>query len=352
MGKKIEVHKLFSYQEDRTFIDVRTPAEFTNGHIPEAINIPLFSNEERAIVGTIYKQRSPDEALLQGLEFVGPKMRSFVEQAKRISGNKKLLVHCWRGGRRSESMAWLLGLSGFDVLTISGGYKAYRNYILRAFFERLPHLIVLGGFTGSGKTGVLKALKKRGEQVIDLEGLAHHKGSSFGALGEDGQPTVEQFENNLYEALRSLDYSKRIWIEDESRGVGRVFIPQGLWDQMRAAPILILDVPLEERIQYLVNNYAGFPLEKLKEAFIRIKKRLGGQHLQAAMSALESGDFPTAVAISLQYYDKAYRFGLEKRPKANHFHFSTDKIDNNLIAMRLVEYVNEKQLRNFPAESR
>lgn len=339
MSKQIEIERLFAGGEERPLIDVRTPAEFAKGHIPGAVNLPLFSNEERAVVGTAYKQESPEVALLKGLDFVGPKMRSFVEQARAIAPEKKLTVHCWRGGRRSESMGWLLNLAGFDIQTVKGGYKAYRNHILRAFADRKLRIRILGGYTGSGKTEVLKALADRGEQVIDLEGLARHKGSAFGALGEAPQPSVEQFENDLYEVFRQIDPVRPVWVEDESQSIGRVYIPLGFWRQMRSAKLIVLQLPKEERVRYLVQTYAQYPPEQLVEAYGRIQKRLGGQHVKTAVAALRKGDFETAAAVALRYYDKTYRFGLENRAEEQRIYIELPKLEPGRIAERLLTFV-------------
>ncbi|HEU4717669.1 MAG TPA: tRNA 2-selenouridine(34) synthase MnmH, partial [Bacteroidia bacterium] len=196
--------------------DVRSPAEFAGGHIPGAFNIPLFTNEERAAVGTIYKQQGNEAAVLKGLEFVGPKMTAFILKARENAPGKKIAVHCWRGGMRSASMAWLFETAGMEVLLLSGGYKAYRNFVLSNTGRKFD-LRVVGGETGSGKTDILHELARKGEQVLDLEGLARHKGSSYGAIGQDPQPTVEQFENDFVHALTKLDPSRPVWIEDESR---------------------------------------------------------------------------------------------------------------------------------------
>ena len=306
MIKRIDIAAYLA-GEQCPLLDVRTPAEFEKGHIPGAFNLPLFTNEERVEVGTIYKQISPEKALLRGLDFVGPKMRKLVEEAQKVAPDRKVAVHCWRGGQRSGSLAWLLGMAGFDVQIIKGGYKAYRKHIY-AYFEKLDiPMIVIGGKTGSGKTEVLHALEEKGEQILDLEALANHKGSSFGALGEAPQPSVEHFENILFETLQSLDVSRTTWVENESKSIGRVYLPKGIWSCMQKAPLIDLQVPLDHRINRLVGEYATFPVGILKEAFVRIKKRLGGQHLKAALDALEDNDFERATDIALKYYDKAYQ---------------------------------------------
>lgn len=310
MVDKIDVAKFFENQEDRVLIDVRTPAEYEQGHIAGAHNLPLFSNEERAIVGTIYKKKSPEMAMLKGLEFVGEKLPTFVKIASKIAPRKKVAVYCWRGGKRSGSLSWLLDLAGFDVITIQGGYKAYRTFMFD--FYQQPLLInTVGGRTGTGKTEIIHHLKDLGEQVVDLEGIAHHKGSAFGALGEQKQPTVEHFENILFNTLIKLDLSKKVWVENESRSIGRVFIPHGFWDNMKRGRLINIEIPYEERIERSVTDYKDYPKDELIAIFKLIEKRLGGQLCQAAIEALNKDDYKKAAEIALIYYDKSYQFSLE-----------------------------------------
>jgi tRNA 2-selenouridine synthase len=319
-------------------IDVRSPAEYAHAHIPGAINIPLFNNEERAKVGTCYKQAGKDAAVLLGLKLVGPKLASFVTQSKALN-SPDVLVHCWRGGMRSGSFAWLLETAGMRVSTLAGGYKAYRNHLLQSFSEP-QNILVLGGTTGSGKTDTLHALQKLGEQIIDLETLAHHKGSSFGMLGQAAQPSTEQFENQLYQVWQQLDPTKRTWIEDESRRIGSCLVPIDLWQQIQTAPVVVLNVPLAERIQFLVKHYGCFDRQLLREALDRIKKRLGGQHHQTAIEALAQGDYAKVAEIALVYYDKAYRYDLAKRHASQIREISvtsTDAIEN---AATLLQWAN------------
>jgi tRNA 2-selenouridine synthase len=298
--------------KNRPIIDVRSPAEYAHAHIPKAINIPLFDDDERAIVGTCYKKDGKDAAVLLGLELVGPKLAHFVREAKRIAPKGEVLVHCWRGGMRSGSFAWLLRTAGFVVQTLEGGYKAYRNHVL-ASFQEPQVMVVLGGKTGSGKTEILKELSKLNQQVIDLEGLAHHKGSSFGAIGQQAQPSSEQFEGLVFEQWAKLDRNQPLWIEDESRNVGSCSVPMPLWEQMRATKVIFIDISKEIRVQRLVKEYAFVDHQLLVEATERIKKRLGGQHHQAAVEALANNDYATVADITLTYYDKSYLFGLSQR---------------------------------------
>jgi tRNA 2-selenouridine synthase len=293
-------------------LDVRSPAEYEQGHIPGALNLPLFSDYERERVGIAYKKHGPKEAMQIGLEIVGPKMTELVRSAQTLRSGKPLVVHCWRGGKRSESVGWLLDFAGMPVSVIEGGYKAYRTYQRSWLTESPLNLIVLGGKTGSGKTDILHALSAKGEQVLDLENLAHHKGSAFGWIGEEPQPSTEQFENNIFEVLRSMDLSRPIWVENESLTIGRVFVPQTLWHKMNYAPLIHLEVPIEDRIQNLIGIYAGGEAkEALILSFQKIASRLGGQHLKSAIESLERGDYRRAAEVALTYYDKAYYYGLE-----------------------------------------
>ena len=295
---------------DRPVLDVRSPGEFENGHIPGAISFPLFSNEERAEVGTIYKKIGQEKALEVGLRIVGPKMESMVKEAKKLAPERKLIVHCWRGGQRSLSVAWLLNQAGFEVNTLAGGYKAYRNFVLNNFAETPFKIVILGGKTGSGKTRILHALQNEGEQIIDLEGIAHHKGSAFGFIGESEQTTFEQFENNLFEAVRKIDIQKRVWVENESHSIGRVYIPDGFWQKMKKAPLVNIQIPENERVQNLLDDYLLTDKSMLEIAFKKIEKKLGGQNLKLALQALDEKDYAGAARIALTYYDKTYQHGL------------------------------------------
>lgn len=317
-----------------SIIDVRTPKEFEQGHIPGAINIPLFSNEERVIVGTLYKQQGKQPAILKGLEFVGPKMADIVAKAQLIAKGNNIYIHCWRGGMRSGSVAWLLELYGLKVFVLKGGYKAFRNFTLSSF-DKAYNLRVLGGRTGSGKTDILNKLTELGEQVIDLERIASHKGSAFGALGEKNQPSQEQFENELACFIRTVDDTKPLWLEDESRLIGNKVIPEKLWEQMREAKTICIDVAFEERVDYLTKEYGKFTIEQLKESIIKITKRLGNLQAKNALIALDENDLKTTCRICLAYYDKSYNHGIEHREKSSVTHIEFDKLDIDLIAHEL-----------------
>ena len=297
-------------------LDVRSPAEFAQGHIPGAINLPLFDDAERAEIGTLYKQRGREAAVLRGLALVGPRLEALAtglaEQAATSPG-QPLRLQCWRGGMRSDSVAWLAGRLGLPTLLLQGGYKAYRQWVL-ARFERPWPLRLLGGRTGTGKTELLLALRDRGVAVLDLEGLAHHRGSSFGGLGLPPQPSSEHYENLLAAGLQALEGAGEIWLEAESAQVGRCRIPRGLWAQMQAAPVLELRRPLEWRVRQLVAVYGIQAPAGLTAATERIARRLGPQRTRQALEAIARGDWAEACCQMLDYYDRCYDHELARHP--------------------------------------
>ncbi len=329
--KPIQPSQLLEHLNGNPLIDVRTPAEYASGHIPGAINIPLFSNEERAEVGTLYKRASREKAMLRALDIVGPKMSSLVKQASKIEYTDKLVVHCWRGGMRSSSFAWLMNTVGIPTVTVNGGYKGFRRYAASVINQSWSFKVITA-CTGSGKTELLLKLQELGEQVIDLEGLANHKGSVFGGLGHAPQPTTEQFENDLFWAIKDLDINRTIWVEDESMCIGHVFIPQEFYQRMHFSPLVKVDLSLDQRIERLVKEYALFTKEELTHAISKITKRLGGDNAKHAVEAIERGDFHEATRILLWYYDKAYNRSIEERRKLMSFEKEFESFDAFRIA--------------------
>jgi len=312
MIREITIDDLIKMGASTPVADVRTPAEFTRGHIPGASNLPLFSNEERVQVGTTYKQVSREAAILLGFDLTGGKWSGFIRHALEIAPHKKITVHCWRGGMRSGAMAWALNLYGFEVYVLKGGYKHYRKWVLRQFGAAYD-LWVIGGMTGSGKTRILQQLGSMGQQVIDLEDLARHQGSAYGSLNKLVQPTQEQFENNLSHQLDQLDHEKKIWVEDESISIGRCNIPRPFWDQMQAADLFDLQVPTEQRIRALVREYGSLDKTFLSECTERIRKRLGPEQTKNALTAIREHRMEDFIRIVLVYYDKTYRTGMNSR---------------------------------------
>ncbi len=313
MSTILSISDFLKKSESVPIIDVRSPAEFEAGHIVGAINLPIFSNEERAKVGTLYKKKGKNEAVILGLELVGSKLASFSRTALSLAINNQMLVYCWRGGMRSASMAWLFEKVGIETFILSGGYKTFRNHAIETF-DKIEKLVVLGGYTGSGKTEILEEIKKQGEQVLNLEQIAHHKGSTFGALGEmEKQPTSEHFSNLLFHELQKFDLHRPIWAEDESKRIGTIHQPDNFFEKIRTACLIKLNFSFDYRIKRLINDYGNFEKEMLVSAIHRLYKRLGDKNSNLAIDSIYSGDLTQAVAISLSYYDKTYDFGLSKR---------------------------------------
>lgn len=311
MAKVISTEEFLERAKSLPIIDVRSPGEYEYAHIPGALSLPLFSDAERADVGTTYKKQGKVLSVQKGLDYVGPKMRGFTKFALKLN-SPEILVHCWRGGMRSSSMSWLLETVGLKVFMLEGGYKSYRHHVLESFAKPLK-IVLLGGYTGSGKTELLQALRDAGEQILDLEGLANHKGSAFGALGQKDQPSTEQFENLLFDEICTLDTSRVVWVEDESRNVGKVFLPQPFWDQMRSSPLIRIDTPYEIRLERLMRDYACFDTEGLAASIKKIEKRLGFDKCKFALEACMNDNRELAARICLDYYDAAYGNQLDTR---------------------------------------
>ncbi len=336
--QKITIEEFLQLAKYHPVLDVRSPGEYTHAYIPAAYSLPLFTDEERKQVGTAYKQESREAAIKIGLDYFGVKMRKMVEETEGIVSRfslenaynsrnhndqpetRNILVHCWRGGMRSAAVAWLFDMYGFKVYLLVGGYKAYRKWVL-AQFEKEYNFNVIGGYTGSGKTLLLHELKNKNKTIIDLEGLANHKGSAFGALGEKPQPGQEMFENLLAEKLNEVRSPKSdigpltsgIFIEDESQRIGNLQLPMPLWYTMRKSPVYFIDIPFEKRLDYITEDYGKQEKEKLAEAVLRIQKRLGGLETKNAIQFLKEGHLRGCFRILLSYYDKWYEKGLHNR---------------------------------------
>jgi tRNA 2-selenouridine synthase len=348
--EKITVDIFLAFSQHHPVIDVRSEGEYTHAHIPGAHNLPLFNDEERKVVGTIYKQQSRESAIKKGLAYFGPKMNqmiSFIEEIKTNSEDKIVLVHCWRGGMRSGGVAWLLDLYGFKVYTLVGGYKEFRNWTLKQF-EKDWNFNILGGYTGSGKTITLDSLKQKGEAVIDLEGIAGHKGSAFGRIGLPPQDSVEMFENKLAIELHQSSEKqkgKNIWLEDESQRIGSVSIPHMLWNTIRKKNIYFLVIPFEKRLDYLVETYGKLDKFELGDAIKRIEKKLGGLETKTAIDFLESDNIKDCFSILLNYYDKLYKKSLEKRENLAEIlqEIKSDTTDKKMNAELIINFIHDRK---------
>ncbi len=307
-------------------IDVRSPSEYYKGHMPNSINIPLFDNDERAIIGTIYKKNGKELAVTQGLKFVERKIETLLDTIFKYIENYKytyrkkdiedslIRIYCARGGMRSISIAWLLDKFEFNSITLKGGYKTYRRWIIDSFSKKY-NLIVIGGKTGTGKTKLLKLLEKNDYQTIDLEGFASHRGSTFGGLGMNKQPTNEYFENIIAEKLVSFKKNDHIFIEAESANIGSCKLPHELFRQMQSSQRIEIIRSESNRIDELISTYSIFNQDELEESILRIKKRLGPQRTKIAINSIKDKKWDLVCRAVLEYYDKCYEY--EKIGKKN-----------------------------------
>ncbi|MFO7620421.1 MAG: tRNA 2-selenouridine(34) synthase MnmH [Bacteroidales bacterium] len=321
-------------------IDVRSPGEFAAGHIPGAVNIPLFDDRERETVGITYRKEGRIQAILRGLEIAGPSLSSKLRHALEISGGEKLLVYCWRGGMRSEAMGWLFSTGDIETEILLEGYKSYRQHILKSFSER-KKVMVLGGFTGSGKTDILNYLSGSGHQIIDLERLANHRGSAFGALGQPEQPTTEHFANLLFREWKNISKEDPVWIEDESRNIGSVFMPENFYLNLQQSQVVMLMMDPGKRIPRLLREYAACSPDDLKASVIKINRRIGGEKTKEIMNAIGTGDLVRAIESILDYYDRAYQYGIRKKVQEKVIYVYTDTDDVRTNAGKILEAVKE-----------
>ena len=319
----LTLENFWTLREQLPLVDARSEGEFAQSHIPGAINIPILNNAERIQVGTLYKQAGPEKATLKGFELVGPRFHLIQREALRNFPNKKVMLYCWRGGMRSQILSWLLTQVGFEVYRLAGGYKTYRTFTFNQVRKPYP-LLILGGKTGAAKTVLLQQLKERGEQVVDLEGLANHKGSSFGAIGLPAQPTVEQFENLLAEQLRNIHPDQAIWVENESRRIGRIILPDPFYLQMTQSPRIEVEKSEVERIAQIASEYAHLDQEELLAAVLRLHKRLGGDRTNQALEAIRTGNSEIWITILLGYYDKTYSYDLERHEVSKTIHLNLE----------------------------
>lgn len=302
--------ELFAHGFD-TVIDVRSPAEYAEDHLPGAINLPVLDNEERARVGTIYKQQSPFLARKLGAALVFRNAAHHIETALQgYEGGWRPLVYCWRGGQRSGSFAWMLGQIGWRSESIKGGYQTYRRLVYRALYEgRVPHrMVLLDGYTGTAKTDILHLLTARGVQVLDLEGLAGHRGSLLGEMA-DPQPSQKAFESALVGRLSRLDPARPVLVEAESSKIGERFLPPALWAGMKAAPRIELSAPVAERAAYLVQAYDDILSDgaRLREKLDALRAHRGHEVVDGWFDRIAVGDKPGLTrALMEQHYDPAY----------------------------------------------
>jgi len=293
------------------FIDTRTPAEFAEDCLPNAINIPIFSNDERAMVGTIYKQVSREKAIEKGIEFFSSKLPEFMQEVNKYK-EKELIIYCWRGGMRSKSVVALLDSLGYNVKQLEGGHKAYRAYVRERLqnFELKPKLIVLWGLTCTGKTELIQQLPNS----IDLEGLAQHRGSLYGAIGLQPR-TQKRFENLFLQELERLNDQEQIFVEGESRKIGNVQIPAFFYKAMLQGKHILIKRSLEKRADAAVNEYFGSKeqVQEIRKITESLWKVIGKQKKEEVLRLLDEEKLAEAAKILLEfYYDPLYSHTLQK----------------------------------------
>ena len=324
-------------------IDVRSPAEYAEDHLPGAINLPVFTDQERAEVGTLYKQVSAFVARKKGAALVSQNLSYHLSHhfADHPKGYHPL-IYCWRGGQRSHSMALVLTQVGWRTTLLKGGYKTYRIYV-RGQLEQVPYHFsyrVLCGLTGTAKTEILQRLAQAQVQVLDLEGLANHRGSLLGAAETSAQPSQKQFESDLLSALQTFDTAHPVWVEAESNKIGERFVPKALWDQMQAAPCIEVQVPISSRVDWLVNHYKHFTHNSalLKDKLNLLRRSYSNAQLQHWHDLIDEQQWPAFVQSLLEeHYDPAYRRSMKRQ----YTHIQQQHQLPDLSATSLEQLVNQ-----------
>ncbi len=347
--KKIAIKDFIEQASKGILLDVRSPGEYLHAQIPGAISLPVFTDEERKVVGTAYKQQGRQPAIKLGIDYWGAKMKTTIEEVEKIIAKNAeqlseqiIYLYCWRGGMRSAAVAWLLDLYGYNVCLLTGGYKAYRTWALLQF-QKKYECNIIAGYTGSGKTELLHRLAQYHLPTICLETMASHKGSAFGGFNQPPQPSQEMFENILALALHKNE-EKIFFIEDESKRIGALNIPNEFWQTMRAQPVYFIEIPFDERLAYILKEYGTLNKEALQTAILRIKKRLGPQETKTAIQHLEEGNYKDCFKILLHYYDKYYLKALNNRENItlllNKIECQTVDTISNFEKLRLCTTVN------------
>ncbi|WP_223068507.1 tRNA 2-selenouridine(34) synthase MnmH [Paenibacillus caui] len=339
MFKDINIEELLEKQNQHevTTIDVRSPSEFEESTIPGSVNIPLFNDEERAEIGTLYKQVSVDAAKQRGLEIVSAKLPSFIRQFQAIQGDK--VVFCWRGGMRSRTTATLLTLMDVHVRRLDGGIRSYRRWVVDELehFEMKPQAVVLGGNTGSGKTSILRKLKEEGYPVLDLEAMAGHRGSVFGQIGlvPHNQKT---FDSLLLQGLLQVQHSPYVLLEAESKRIGKVTMPDFLARKKEEGIQLWVELPMEERVRQILLDYApASHHEQCMSAFKKIKERIHTPIAKEIDIYLQSGRFAEAVEMLLvHYYDPRYEYTAREIEQERRVMIRAANVDEAIVQIKQV----------------
>lgn len=337
MFQDITVKELMELQSSKkiTLIDVRSPSEYRDSTIPGSLNIPVFNDEERAEIGTIYKQVSVDAAKERGLAIMSAKLPSFVKQFKEIKGDKA--VYCWRGGMRSRTAATVLSLMDIHVNRITGGIKAYRKYVLDTLEHKSldAEAFVLHGLTGTGKTAVLRQLQQEGYPVVDLEGLAGHRGSIFGHIGLQAN-NQKTFDSELFERLKQLESSPYLLFEAESKRIGKIAVPDFLMQKKESGVAIVLELPMAERVRQILEDYnpAAYK-EQYLAAFQLIKNRIHTPIAAEIGKSLEEGRFAQGIQLLLEhYYDPKYNHSFSQYEGSTPIVVAVDRVEEAVVAVK------------------
>lgn len=348
MFQDIELHDLLKKQKEESIalVDVRSPQEFAEFRIPGSINIPVFNNEERAEVGTIYKQVGPEAAKEKGLEIFSAKLPEFIAEFQHL--RKEKIVYCWRGGMRSKTAATVVDLMGQQVSRLHGGIRSYRKWVVNKIQEQqsIPKMYVLNGYTGSGKTILLHRLKQQGYPVLDLEGMANHRGSIFGQIGLEPN-NQKTFESLVVQELERYDQSPFILLEGESKRIGKATLPLFLHEAKEASMQLFIHLPLEKRIENILHEYNPEEHQaQVMEAFQRIQKHIHTPAAKQIGDDIEQENFSSAVALLLEYYyDPRYEHTLHHYPEDKQIHIHADNLDDALNAV--VSFITQEENINI-----
>lgn len=329
-------------------VDVRTPLEYEDDHLPGAINVPLLTNEERVEIGTLYKQVGPREARVRGLELTAARFPRMVREIGEAAHGRPIIVYCWRGGLRSKTVASILDLTGFHARQLQGGYKTFRACVAACFEPFIPPapIVVLHGMTGIGKTRLLLDMQQSGKvTVIDLEGLACHRGSAFGELGLRQELSQKRFETLLWDALRKAEPGRPIIVEGESRRIGRISLPGNMYEVMGESVKVWCEASLETRVRRLIEEY-GRPeyREGMEIALSRIVKKLGGAMHDEILGHLDRWEMePFMEKLVVHYYDKLYYKHREWREE-----LTLSLEDYRTAEQELLEFIGKRFAQTLP----
>ena len=337
MPIKVTVEKALQIPNAQ-FIDTRTPKEFKEDHLPNAVNIPILSNEERAVVGTLYKQVSKETAIEKGIEFFSEKMPHFMKEISKYK-DKTLIIHCWRGGMRSRTVTALLESLNYNVFQLEGGYKAYRAFLREKIenYNLKARIVLLCGMTGTGKTELLQQFKNS----VDLEGLAQHRGSLYGGIGLN-PVNQKRFENLLWQKLETLKNEKYIIVEGESKRIGNCIIPAFFWKSMKKGIIVEVKRTIEKRANAIIKEYLKNTknIEEIKKVTMSLQRNISKKDKENVVKLLDKKQYQQAVIILLEkYYDILYTHTL----KDTRYGYRVDNEDVMGAKKRLVEYLKNKK---------